>query len=155
MASNVSSLIYGHNAEPIQRHLLRDDATGGGFATRALAEEKTVRSAIERILTEAIATYTAEDRPQGCMVVSAATNCSKENERVQAWLAEYRRRLTASLIERLETAITAGELPPSTDAQALGDYYATVLHGLSVQARDGVSKERLLATVPMLLDSLE
>ena len=47
--------------------------------------------------------------------------------------------------------MTEGELRPDTDAQVLGDYYATVLHGLSVQARDGVSKSRLLATIPMAM----
>ena len=31
--------------------------------------------------------------------------------------------------------------------QALGDYYAALLHGLSVQARDGIPAERLLALI--------
>lgn len=39
----------------------------------------------------------------------------------------------------------SGDLPEHTDTQALGDYVATLLHGISVQARDGVSRDRLLA----------
>jgi hypothetical protein len=54
-------------------------------------------------------------------------------------LADYRRRRAASLVARLEKAIESGELPPDADAQMLGDCYATLLHGLSVQARDGDS----------------
>lgn len=130
------------------------DEGEGGFATRALAEEPTVRDAIRRILLEAIETYTRPGHPLGCMVVTAATNCANGNDRVREWLAELRRRRTASLIERLERGVTDGELPPETDAQALGDYFATVLHGLSVQARDGVSKERLMATIPWAIKSL-
>lgn len=123
------------------------DAEEGGFATRALAEEPTATRAIERSLREAVETYTCKDRPQGCMVVSAATNCAAENDSVWEFLADYRRRRTASLVERLERAVAEGELQPGTDAQVLGDYYATVLHGFSVQARDGVSRKRLLATI--------
>jgi AcrR family transcriptional regulator len=124
------------------------DAGEGGFATRALAEEPTAKGAIERILREAIETYTRKDRPKGCMVVSAATNCASENEGVREWLAEYRRRRTTSLVERLANAVTDGELAPGTDARMLGNYFATVLHGLSVQARDGVPKKQLLAMLP-------
>jgi hypothetical protein len=57
------------------------------------------------------------------------------------------------LVGRLEKAVADGELPPQTDAQSLGYYFATILHGLSVQARDGVPKERLMATVPAALKS--
>jgi hypothetical protein len=34
-----------------------------------------------------------------------------------------------------------------TDVEALGDVFATILHGLSVQARDGIPKARLFATI--------
>ena len=39
-------------------------------------------------------------------------------------------------------------MAPGTDARMLGNYFATVLHGLSVQARDGVPKKQLLAMLP-------
>ncbi|KAA1184718.1 TetR/AcrR family transcriptional regulator [Rhizobium tropici] len=131
------------------------DEGEGGFATRALAEEPTAARAIERSLREAVETYTRKDRPQGCMVVSAATNCAAENDGVREFLADYRRRRTASLVERLKRAMTEGELRPDTDAPALGDYYATVLHGLSVQARDGVSRTRLLAMIPAAMLAIQ
>jgi AcrR family transcriptional regulator len=130
------------------------DAREGGFATRALAEEPTAAAAINRILREAIELYTRKGRPRGCMVVSAATNCSQENETVREWLAAFRRRRTASLVKRLQKAVVAGELPARMDAEALGEYFATVLHGLSVQARDGVPKDRLIATIPAVMSAL-
>ena len=129
-------------------------AEEGGFATRALAEEPTARLAVERTLREAVETYTRRGRPLGCMVVSAATNCASENEGVRDWLVEYRRRRTASLIERLERAVAEGELKPEINPRALGDYYTTVLHGLSVQARDGVPKKRLLSMINIAMLAL-
>jgi AcrR family transcriptional regulator len=130
------------------------DRGEGGFATRALVEEATARAAIERILREAIEVYTRRDRPPGCMVVSAATNCAKENEVIRDWLAAFRRRRTASLVRRLKKGVANGEFPTDTDTEALGEYFATVLHGLSVQARDGATKERLMATIPAAMCAL-
>ena len=145
---------FGSKERLFQEAVALYDEGEGGFATRALAEEPTAARAIERSLREAVETYTRRGRPQGCMVVSAATNCAAENDNVREFLADYRRRRTASLVERLERAVAEVELRPDTDAQALGDYYATVLHGLSVQARDGVSRKRLLATIPTAMHAI-
>lgn len=146
---------FGSKERLFQEAVELYDEGEGGFATRALAEEPTAARAIERSLSEAIEIYTRKNRPQGCMVVSAATNCSVENDNVRVFLADYRRRRTASLVERLERAVSEGELLPDTDAQALGDYYATVLHGLSVQARDGVSRTRMQTTIPIAMRAIE
>lgn len=131
------------------------EANEGGFATRALAEEPAARRAIERMLREAVETYTRPGRPLGCMVVSAATNCAVENDRVQDWLSQHRRARTVSIVERLNEAVQDGELKPDTDAEALGDYYATLLHGLSVQARDGVPKKRLHDLITVAMQALD
>lgn len=127
----------------------------GGFAARALAQEATVRAAIARMLREAVLLYTASGRPQGCMVVTAATNCSSQNDAVTAWLSAHRRARTDAIVERLRQARDAGELHADADVVALGDVYAALLHGLSVQARDGVSRERLLALLDPAMAALE
>ncbi|AZD20137.1 Transcriptional regulator, AcrR family [Pseudomonas chlororaphis subsp. aurantiaca] len=127
----------------------------GAFADAALGDDISARDAIERMLREAVELYTQPDRPQGCMVVSSATNCSADNDGIREWLAEHRRDRTRSIIERLEQAVRAGELPKRTDVMSLGDCYATVLHGLSVQARDGIGKSRLLAMIPMAMAAFD
>ncbi|WP_243667047.1 hypothetical protein [Pseudomonas brassicae] len=38
--------------------------------------------------------------------------------------------------------------------QALGDFFATVLHGLSVQARDGIERARLHKAIEPALQML-
>jgi AcrR family transcriptional regulator len=131
------------------------ESNEGGFADRALAEEPTVIRAIGRMLREGIEVYTRRQGPRGCMVVSAATNCSSENEPVREWLAQHRRSRTASIVKRMKKAIRNGELREDANAQALGDLCASLLHGISVQACDGVPRERLLAAIPPLLGILE
>ena len=120
------------------------EAGEGGFVQRALASELTARSAVERMLREAIEVYTRPGRAWGCMVVTAATNCTSENDRVCEWLAERRRRQTTIIVERLTQGVRDGDLASGTEAEALGLLLSTLMHGLSVQARDGVSREQLL-----------
>ena len=137
--------------EAVQRY----ESGAGCFADRALAEEARVREAIARMLRDAVTVYTEPGRPQGCMVVMAAINFAQENEEVAAWLAGHRRQRTQSIIDRLQRALAAGELRKDTDVQALGDFYATQLHGISVQARDGVARERLLAACEIAMGILD
>jgi AcrR family transcriptional regulator len=145
---------FGSKEELFRETVALYEAEEGGFADRALDEEPTAWRAIERMLRDAVDTYTKRGRPKGCMVVSAATNCSNSNEAVRSWLAEHRRARTASIIGRLRAAVERGELPESTNVQALGDCFAALLHGLSVQARVGISKERLLALIPPAMSLL-
>ena len=142
---------FGSKEDLFREGVAHYEAQEGGFADRALAEEPTAARAVERMFREGIELYTRKQGPRGCMVVSSATNCTEENERVREWLAEHRRARTASIVRRIQKAVQTGELQAGTDAAVLGDLYATALHGISVQARDGVSRRRLLLMVPMLL----
>lgn len=137
---------FGSKEAMFRAAVERYERLEGGFADRALAEEPTARQAIERMLRDAVALYTGPE-PRGCMVVSAATNCSAENDAVRSWLEQHRKRRAASIIARLRSAVAAGELRRDTDVQAVGDVFAAILNGLSVQARDGVPRRRLLALI--------
>lgn len=129
-------------------------AGDGGFADLALRQEEDVAAAIERMLHDAVMLYTQPDSPQGCMVVSAATNCSEQNDGVLEWLRAQRHERTQSVMDRLRRGVADGQLGPDTDVDALGDFYAAQLHGISVQARDGVPRERLLAAVRVAMTPL-
>ncbi|MBL5902491.1 TetR/AcrR family transcriptional regulator [Serratia fonticola] len=127
----------------------------GGFAERAFEEQASVREAIKQMLLDAVALYSHGEFPQGCMVVSSAVSVSEDNQGVMRWLMEHRQQRTQGIIDRLQAAIQAGELPANTDAESLGDYFAAFLHGLSVQARDGVSRARLEKAVKLALTMLD
>jgi AcrR family transcriptional regulator len=147
-----SARIYGAfgSKELLFREAIENyEAKEGSFADQALSDAKDVRSALESMFREAVRLYTAGRR--GCMVVSAATNCMPENVAIGAWLSEHRKARTQSIIVRLREAKRAGEIPDGADEVALGDCCATLLHGLSVQARDGISKRRLDAMVDAFL----
>jgi len=119
----------------------------GAIADRALAEEPTARAAIERMLRENARAYVRAGQPSGCMIVLAATNVTPANKGVGDYLAELRRNSRAAILARLERGVAEGDLPPGTDVRALAGFVSTVMHGLSFEARDGLSEAALEATV--------
>ena len=145
---------FGSKEDLFREAVALYEAQEGGFVERALVQEPTAMTAAARIFREAVDTYTRPGKPQGCMVVTAATNCAAANARIGDWLAERRRAQTDAITGRLDRALREGELQPGADARALGDYFATVIHGLSVQARDGVSRERLQKVTDLAMQLL-
>lgn len=118
----------------------------GGFAERALRNPE-IQVAIREMLEQAVQLFARPDAPLGCMVVSATGALSDDHSLLSEWLMQQRTRRTQGIVERMQQAAEAGQLIAGTEAENLGNYYATVLHGLSVQARDGVSREALYRVV--------
>ncbi|MFF3483448.1 TetR/AcrR family transcriptional regulator [Streptomyces sp. NPDC002701] len=119
----------------------------GSFGDRALAEEPTVRAAVERMLREAAAEYTEPGRPPGCLVVHAATNCTTPE--VEESLRARRNANIAAIESRIRAGVAAGELPADTDAAALARHTGAMIQGMSQQARDGATKEELEAVAEL------
>jgi AcrR family transcriptional regulator len=125
--------------EALDRYL----QTYGAFTRRALVEEHPARGAVERLLLEAATAYTRPDRPPGCLLITAATNCSPQSADIAAHLRELRTAGVRELADRIADAVRAGELPADADPHALATFYAAVLQGMSAQARDGATRADL------------
>ncbi|MFF5974334.1 TetR/AcrR family transcriptional regulator [Streptomyces sp. NPDC012769] len=115
----------------------------GAFGGRAFAEEPTARAAVGRMLREAAGEYTDPAHPRGCLMISAAINCSTPE--VEGALRARRNANLAFFEERIRRDVEAGELPAGTDARALARFSGAVLQGMSQQARDGATEEELTA----------
>ena len=111
------------------------------------AQETTARAEVEKLLTELATLYTDCEHPRGCLMVMAATTASSSSPRLQEVLADQRAAARASLRSRLERGVKEGELAADTDVAALTNFYAAVISGMSLQARDGASRKSLMATV--------
>jgi len=117
--------------------------TYGAFIVETLREETDARATVERLLREAAAMFTDRDHPPGCLVVSAAANCSPQSTSVQRRLKSLRLLTPRALEEKMESAKAGGRLPADVDVHSLALFYASMLQGMSAQARDGVSREEL------------
>jgi len=127
--------------EALDRYL----RTYGAFTARALAEEPTAREAIERLLCEAAAAYAGAGHPPGCLLITAATNCTPSSAEVKTCLRDLRAQGQLALEQKITAAVQAGELPAGTDAHALAAFYAATLQGMCAQARDGATRGDLAA----------
>jgi len=123
--------------------------THGAFAARALDEEPTARAAIGRMLREAAGRYTDPAHPRGCLMISAAVNCTTPE--VEAALRDRRHANLARFERRIRADVTSGALPADADPAALARFSGAVLQGMSQQARDGASREELAAVADMAM----
>ncbi|MDF2862827.1 MAG: TetR family transcriptional regulator [Achromobacter mucicolens] len=123
--------------------LYRD--TEGGSARRALLAAPTAREAIEAMLLASAERFTAPGLPPGCMIVLGAPAGCDNQASVGHFLGDNRREMQSRILARLTAGAAQGELPAGTDLKGLAAFYTTVLHGMSIQARDGASRKTLQA----------
>lgn len=122
----------------------REEGTPVG---EALDKGCTARGAIEGALRFNARGYASPDKPRGCMVVVSALAGAPENDPVCSFLAENRRTGTDNFRRRIERGMREGDVPAHADPERVASFYATVLHGLSIKARDGASAAELECVV--------
>ena len=133
---------FGDKEQLFRRALDRYVSGPAGYVREALARPKA-RDAAEAVLAGAVALLTDVRNPGGCFVVQGALACGTAAESIRQELAAVRAAGMALVRERLEKAQRDGELPESVDCDDLARYLATVVHGLSVQAAGGATREQL------------
>ncbi|PIL20798.1 hypothetical protein P775_07770 [Puniceibacterium antarcticum] len=112
---------------------------------QSMAEAPTARDAITEMLRGAAMLYTGETTPPGCLLASAAATGSPDALAVRDAVAAERRSVRDIILRRIAVDITKGLLPPDTQPETLADLAIAVTQGMSVLARDGADRERLLA----------
>lgn len=103
----------------------------------------TARATVEAILMRTAESFTRPGKPTGCLVVLGAVVGGDAGEAVGRDLCERRRGNHDALTRRLERAVAEGELPQGIDCGAIATFYLTVQQGMSLQARDGATRETL------------
>jgi AcrR family transcriptional regulator len=143
---------FGCKEELFREALALFDATVGAETNRALREEPTARRAVEAMLRGNAQYYGARGKPSGCMIVLAAAlgpQCRPVRDRA----AHLRRGGRESLKRRLERGMEDGDVPAGTDAVRVAAFYTAVLHGMSIEARDGASRKALHGIVDTAMDA--
>jgi AcrR family transcriptional regulator len=110
---------------------------------KALAEEPTARGSIETLLEAAVEAFCKPGKPRGCLLVLGAINSMPANKSVQDHLRRLRARRQKVIEQRLQRGVAEGELASGLDLSALASFYTTVIDGLAIQARDGISRKAL------------
>jgi AcrR family transcriptional regulator len=110
---------------------------------KALEEGPTARASIEGLLHAAVESFCKPGLPRGCFLVFGGINIVPANKDIHDHVRGLRVRRQKVIQRRLKRAVDQGELPADLDLVGLAAFYTTVIDGLAIQARDGVSRKAL------------
>ncbi|KCZ98262.1 TetR family transcriptional regulator [Hyphomonas polymorpha PS728] len=111
----------------------------------------TAREVATKIFCAAIHLNTAFPENTGCLMINGAQAGSDEAEPVRQALIDARAEGEAMLRERFVQARKDGDLPETSNPEALATFVMAVLHGMAMQAKAGFSRETLLAVAEQAL----
>jgi len=134
---------FGSKEELFREAVELYSRTLGAPMMKALAEGPTARAATEALLESAVEAFCKPGMPRGCMLVLGAMNSMPANKSVQDYLRGLRARRQKAIQRRLQRGVAEGELPSRLDLSILASFYATLVDGLAIQARDGASRKAL------------
>jgi AcrR family transcriptional regulator len=131
---------FGSKEELFRAAVERYIETIGRETQNALEQPPTAKEGIEAMLRHNVHSYTRPDRPSGCLVVLGDRNTLTEHDAIRRYLAQRRSESEAMVERRLQRGIAEGDLPAGIDTKSIAAFYATVVHGLTLQSRDGASE---------------
>jgi AcrR family transcriptional regulator len=121
--------------------------TFGMRPVQALEEAPTARDGVRAMLQGSVEVFTGTETPAGCLVFLGAINCAPASKSVQDRMVAYRTQAPEAIRKRLTRGVAEGDVPSGIDLEPAVSLYATLLNGLPLRARDGVSRAELLAGV--------
>ncbi|MBV8214340.1 MAG: TetR/AcrR family transcriptional regulator [Verrucomicrobia bacterium] len=134
---------FGSKEELFREAVELYSRTLGAPMMKALEEGPTARDSIQALLVAAVEAFCKPGLPRGCFLVSGAFNSVPANKNVDDHVRGLRVRRQKAIQQRLQRGVEEGELPKNLDPAATAVFYTTVIDGLAIQARDGVSRKAL------------
>ncbi len=128
-------------AEALALYQLRPAAQ----ATFVPEGDQPIRDFLRDMIEAAVAAATDPAAERGCMVSCGMLFHAPENAAPAQQTATIRRNWRERLAARLQRAMDAGEIDPTPDAAELSRYFASLMQGIAVQARDGATRAELMA----------
>ena len=112
-----------------------------------LDQHATAREAVQALLIDACRSMTNPDTPTGCMLVNSAATSAVASPRVQEAVAHCRQAAQTDLTARITRGIREGDVPAHVDAAMLARFYVTVLTGVAIQSREGLTCADMQAVI--------
>ena len=139
------------NKEALFRKVLDRYTDGPASYFRKALKEPTARAVAERILREAVDLLTDPRTPGGCLMVQGALSCGESADQIRQELALRRAAGEAAIRQRFKRARLEGDLPADSNPAELARFLATIIHGMSVEAASGASRNELLGVIQTAL----
>ncbi len=130
--------------------------TEAAAQVKALQESLSLRDAVSAFLKVAVARACNAELPGGCYVVNAMSDCGTSGtpDAVAAATQQAFQKVAAALKARLQEGKRDGELPANTDINSLANFFAVVMAGATLMARNGATKVALKAVIARSLEAI-
>lgn len=136
---------FGSKEALFQEAVVLYNKVEGTEMWEALTGSASAYEAIAGFLHATAKAFTKPGKPAGCLIVLGALHSSDTTPGVCNALRAIRAENVATLRDRLDKSVAAGELPAGIDTDAVAVFYVTVQQGMSIQARDGANRKTLMA----------
>lgn len=134
---------FGNKAQLFLESMRYYEAKYWDHIWEEMVQEPDLTKAINDFFLQASKILTTPEVPCGCMVVLAAINVSADSQEVLDEVKKLRQEGRNCFLARLEQGLQLGQLPAGTDVNILAYTFNTLLEGMSIQARDGLSQKSL------------
>ncbi|RQW62773.1 TetR/AcrR family transcriptional regulator [Vibrio viridaestus] len=114
----------------------------------------SAKTAIQNMLKKTINLQTSSQTPSGCMAVLSGLNCCDDNKEVEALALSVRKKIRSALIQCVDRGFESNEWKHGASANTVMMIIDTFINGISIQTRDGIAREELLAACDLLFESL-
>lgn len=114
-------------------------------------DELPLSQVIEQLLRTCVDWFTDTEIPPGCFMVTATFGMSAADDALFNQLSVQRNSAERKIVECLEQRVRQGELPQNANCALLGKYIVNVIQGMSVQARNGATRDELSGLVDIFM----
>ncbi len=128
---------------------------GSGTIMKGLVEGETVCTAIRAMLMASVDVALGAPQSSGCLLILGVVNCLPENESMRDLLREIRQETADCICKRLERGVREGDLPATVDIRRLTTFFGAIMQALSLQARDGATRDDLVNIVASAMTVLQ
>ena len=136
---------FGSKETLIEEVVERYGDVYGGAIWGDLDRFKHPRDATRHVLIATVNAFCDDATPKGCLIVLAAPQTDTTQSNVTQTLCTHRQKNAQTLKRLYEEGLRRGHIPRGANITAMANYYATVQHGMSIQARDGMDRPALIA----------
>lgn len=125
----------------------------GSFIKHALEQTHSAHDFIQQMLRNAAAEFTTHSHPPGCIVSTGLVASGALHHKMAQNMRDLRSATLDAIGCRLEAARALGELPINSDCPGMSRFFAAIIQGMSIQARDGATPEELQAMINLAMAS--
>jgi AcrR family transcriptional regulator len=137
---------FGNKEALFVKALTRYTEQGSARLAHCLASG-TARDAIERLLRDSVEMFTDPKGHGVCFVTQGPLSSSDASAKSRRFVAQKRAGIELSLRERLDLAVSNGELPTTVSTADLARFFAVIIQGMALQAQHGGTREELVRVV--------